>query len=97
VDFADDGVPADADLGGDLAAGQPGDDTMAELLDALRGPRRIRGSNTHDKAPFSDGRFWAACRAKAALARSASQPDVRRAVSAKDSGQAPSFTEPHCA
>jgi hypothetical protein len=44
MDFADDGVPADADLDSNLAAGQPGDDAVAKLLDALRGP----GSNTHE-------------------------------------------------
>jgi hypothetical protein len=48
MDFADDGVAADANFGSDLAAGQPGDDAVAELLDALRSP----GSNTHDQAPF---------------------------------------------
>lgn len=48
VNFADDGVSADPDLGSDRAAGQSGDDAVAELLDALRGP----GSNTHDQAPF---------------------------------------------
>jgi len=38
MNFADDGVSADADLGGDLAASQSGDDAALELLDPLRGP-----------------------------------------------------------
>jgi hypothetical protein len=38
VDFADDGVAGNADLGGDLAAAQAGADKVAELLDALRIP-----------------------------------------------------------
>src|SRR5580700_9726509 len=47
VDFADDGVPGHADLGGDLTAGQAGADTVPELLDALRCP----GFDAHKKAP----------------------------------------------
>jgi hypothetical protein len=38
VDFADDGVAGDADLGGDLTAGQAGNDEASELFDALRSP-----------------------------------------------------------
>jgi hypothetical protein len=39
MDFADDGVAGDADLGGDLTAGQARADKVAELRDALRIPR----------------------------------------------------------
>src|SRR5580693_1296233 len=38
VNLADDGVAGDADLGGDLTAGQAGADAVPELLDALRSP-----------------------------------------------------------
>jgi hypothetical protein len=89
MDFADDCVPADADLGGDLAAGQAGDDTVAELLDALRGP----GGNTHDQAPFfvrpDLGRQQGESRACSFFEPS----QTRGAVAADDGGQAPSFTE----
>ena len=40
IHLADDGIAADADLGGDLAAGEPGSDAALELLDALGGPGR---------------------------------------------------------
>jgi hypothetical protein len=45
MNFADHCVAADADLGGDLTASQAGNDTMAELLDALRSP----GNSRHSK------------------------------------------------
>jgi hypothetical protein len=35
MDFADDGVTGDADFGGNLAAGQTGGDTIAQLFDPL--------------------------------------------------------------
>jgi hypothetical protein len=38
VDFADDGVAGNADLGGDLTTTQARTDKVAELLDALRIP-----------------------------------------------------------
>ena len=38
MDFADDGVPRDADFGGNLTAGQARDDKVSKLLDALRIP-----------------------------------------------------------
>ena len=41
MDLADDGVTGDADLGGDLAAGQTGGDAVAQLFDPLRGPRGV--------------------------------------------------------
>ena len=46
MNFADDGVTADADLGGDLTARQTRDDKVSELLDALR----IPGCARHDTA-----------------------------------------------
>jgi len=46
VDFADHGVAGDADLGGDLTAGQAADDEVSELLDALRSP----GFDAHQTA-----------------------------------------------
>jgi len=46
MDFADHGVTADADLGGDLTAGQAGDDKVAKLLD----PLRIPGCDRYDTA-----------------------------------------------
>ena len=44
VDLADDGVARNADLGGDLAAGQPRGDVALELLHALRASRLLRCS-----------------------------------------------------
>jgi hypothetical protein len=41
MDLADDGVAGNADLGGDLAAGQTGGDAVAQLFDPLRGPRGV--------------------------------------------------------
>ena len=41
MDLADDGVTGDADLSGDLAAGQTGGDAVAELFDPLGGPRGV--------------------------------------------------------
>jgi hypothetical protein len=70
VDFADDGVPGDADLGGDLTAGQTGDDTVPELLDTLRSPSLDAHSSMLIKRPRGcGGRFWAADRARAARNR----------------------------
>ena len=74
--FADDGIAADADLGGDLTAGQAGDDKAAELLNALRIPGRLVDGVVIDgvvmgKRPRMKcrGLFWAADRAKAARNR----------------------------
>jgi hypothetical protein len=45
VDFADDGISGDADLGGDLTAAHSGDDEALQLFDALGRP----GFNAHGK------------------------------------------------
>jgi len=64
MNFADDGVPADADLGGDLAAGQSGHDAAFELLDPFLGP----GVDAHRTASQLPRPCWAADRAIAARA-----------------------------
>jgi len=46
MNFADDGVTGDPDLGGDLTASQASDDKVSQLLDALR----IPGCARHDTA-----------------------------------------------
>ena len=47
MDFADDGIAGDADLVGDLTAGQSRIDKSSELLNPLLGP----GCDDHDMAP----------------------------------------------
>jgi hypothetical protein len=42
VNFADHGIPADADFGGDLTARQPGAHKAFELIDTFIRPRRNR-------------------------------------------------------
>ena len=98
MDFSDHRVAADADLGGDLAAGQSGDDTMAELLDALRGPGRGRwrggGSNGHSMAPCCDGRSGPPAGRRLRALGFCAAGKASGVISANDGGQAPSFTEP---
>jgi hypothetical protein len=49
VDFADDGVTGDADVGCDLTAAQPGDNEALQLLDAFSRP----GVDAHEKRPLA--------------------------------------------
>jgi hypothetical protein len=64
MNFADDGVSTNADFGGDLTAGQSGDDAAFELLDPLWGP----GFDAHGNGLAIAATFWAAARAMAARA-----------------------------
>src|SRR5580704_5064705 len=97
VDFADDGVAGNADLGGDLTAGQAGADAVPELLDALRSPSLDTHVSMLIERPSRLRRpFWAPKRAKAPpkgtreTAKSPNPPNSCPALPLR-----PRTTEPH--
>jgi hypothetical protein len=95
VNLADHGVAGDADLGGDLTAGQTGNDKASELRDALRSP----GFSSHGTASRTRrpdlGRRQGESRAQLAP-RERQSPNARiRCPTAPMVAHGAALTEPH--